>query len=232
MSNGILEHGANGKIRRLTLLKKLEFSPSSSRTRNIISSSFKYGFTNGSFNAPTLEITENGHALLELEPSSPRKRSVQFDLAIKRIEPFSKLYERLKGSKLPDVSVVGDEFEDEGVTKEQKELAAKIFVANLRFIGLVSEISGSEYIDELDDFYSDDFLVDATENDDERMGVFPPDTPVEIAENSEGKGASAVSTNRPALHIDIQVHIDAKSSAEQIDHIFASMARHFYGNET
>lgn len=35
-------------------------------------------------------------------------------------------------------------------------------------------------------------------------------------------------TDRPALHIDIQVHIDPTSSPEQIDQIFASMAKHLY----
>lgn len=32
----------------------------------------------------------------------------------------------------------------------------------------------------------------------------------------------------PALHIDIQVHISAESSADQIDQIFRSMAKHLY----
>lgn len=33
----------------------------------------------------------------------------------------------------------------------------------------------------------------------------------------------------PSLHIDVQVHISSEASAEQIDQIFASMARHLYG---
>jgi len=36
----------------------------------------------------------------------------------------------------------------------------------------------------------------------------------------------------PALHIDIQIHIDSTASAEQIDQVFASMARHLYGNRS
>jgi len=35
------------------------------------------------------------------------------------------------------------------------------------------------------------------------------------------------SRSSPSLHIDIQIHISSESSAEQIDHIFASMAKHF-----
>jgi hypothetical protein len=41
---------------------------------------------------------------------------------------------------------------------------------------------------------------------------------------SSGNGAP-----EPALHIDVQVHIPADASAEQIDRIFESMARHLYG---
>lgn len=33
----------------------------------------------------------------------------------------------------------------------------------------------------------------------------------------------------PALHIDIQIHISPESSAQQIDKIFESMAKHLYG---
>lgn len=32
----------------------------------------------------------------------------------------------------------------------------------------------------------------------------------------------------PSIHIDIQIHISPESSPDQIDHIFASMAKHFY----
>lgn len=36
----------------------------------------------------------------------------------------------------------------------------------------------------------------------------------------------------PALHIDVQIHISPEASAEQIDQIFASMAKHLYGPPT
>jgi hypothetical protein len=35
----------------------------------------------------------------------------------------------------------------------------------------------------------------------------------------------------PAVHIDINVHIDADASPQQIDQLFESMARHLYGRE-
>ena len=39
----------------------------------------------------------------------------------------------------------------------------------------------------------------------------------------------ASSVNRPNLHIDLQIHISPDSTPEQIEAIFASMAKHLYG---
>jgi hypothetical protein len=35
----------------------------------------------------------------------------------------------------------------------------------------------------------------------------------------------------PAVHIDIQIHISAESTAQQIDKIFESMSKHLYGRK-
>jgi Family of unknown function (DUF5343) len=42
----------------------------------------------------------------------------------------------------------------------------------------------------------------------------------------KGNGPS----HHPAVHIDIQIHISPESSAEQIDKIFESMAKHLYAS--
>jgi len=39
----------------------------------------------------------------------------------------------------------------------------------------------------------------------------------------------ASNSSAPSLHIDIQVHVSAEASPEQVDQIFASMAKHLYG---
>jgi hypothetical protein len=49
------------------------------------------------------------------------------------------------------------------------------------------------------------------------------ETPVSKTTNNIG--------NRPNLHIDLQIHISPDSTPEQIETIFASMAKHFYGVE-
>jgi hypothetical protein len=46
------------------------------------------------------------------------------------------------------------------------------------------------------------------------------------AHQPQDRGASR---GGPSLHIDVQVHISPEASAEQIDQVFASMAKHLYG---
>ena len=52
----------------------------------------------------------------------------------------------------------------------------------------------------------------------------PLHAPAEAAPPKKPKGGN------PSLHIDVQVHISSDASAEQIDQIFASMAKHLYGS--
>lgn len=52
-------------------------------------------------------------------------------------------------------------------------------------------------------------------------------TPVSRIDVTQEDKASSV--NRPNLHIDLQIHISPDSTPEQIEAIFASMAKHLYG---
>jgi Family of unknown function (DUF5343) len=52
------------------------------------------------------------------------------------------------------------------------------------------------------------------------------------AAEAQGAGTAITPPSRqpalPGLHVDIQIHIDSSASAEQIDAVFASMAKHIY----
>jgi hypothetical protein len=54
----------------------------------------------------------------------------------------------------------------------------------------------------------------------------PLHAPAATAHSSTHAGVAS-----PSLHIDIQVHISPESTPEQIDKIFASMAKHLYGSK-
>lgn len=57
----------------------------------------------------------------------------------------------------------------------------------------------------------------------------------QVTERLENKDLAPLNTNsrpvRPNLHIDLQIHISPDSTPEQIETIFASMAKHFYGED-
>lgn len=50
-------------------------------------------------------------------------------------------------------------------------------------------------------------------------------------ESGSGTKREQAKGDGPNLHIDVQVHISADASTDQIDAVFASMAKHLYGSE-
>ena len=64
------------------------------------------------------------------------------------------------------------------------------------------------------------------EQTDLHMTSGPLHTPVVQGRPGQERGMAT-----PALHIDIQIHISPEASVEQLDNIFASMAKHLYGSE-
>ena len=72
LPRSILEHGVNGEIQRLTLLRKTNQSPSSSTTRALITNSSKYGLTAGGYAAWLLKVTDDGQMVSDHD--SARKR--------------------------------------------------------------------------------------------------------------------------------------------------------------
>ena len=57
-----------------------------------------------------------------------------------------------------------------------------------------------------------------------------PKTDGDGAETQDGAGTSTKAP-LPSLSVAVQVYIDKEMSAEQVDHVFASMAKHLYGKQ-
>ena len=224
----ISELGIDGEIQRLTLLKELDISPNSSKTRGLISGSLKYGLTEGSYGAPSLSITDQGRAFLDTDSSSNEFKQKGFELAINRFDPFKGVYERLKDNRLREGPVLNDEFQRFGISEGDCSQAAKIFTANLTFLDLVEQISGNDYVRSFDQATSE-----AETDDDVGSSKFPVDSRTtqssSTAERAERNEQITSPTNEPELHINVQIHIDPTSSPELIDRIFSSMAKHLYG---
>jgi hypothetical protein len=142
--------GSGQPVKRLTLFDQLGKSPESGGSRQLIINSGKYGLTRGGVQAENIELTSEGQKAVD-EQVTPREQArVRADLAINRIEPFQKLYEKFGGNKLPAHAVLIDAAKDAGIEPEHTAEAVDTFVVNLRFVGLLRTLSGAERIISLD----------------------------------------------------------------------------------
>ncbi len=228
LPKSIAEHGFDGEIRRLTLFKELNRSPDSGPSQVLVTNTEKYGLAVRKQPGDFLSLTDSGRAALSTDGDSQEVLAIRFSLAIEQFGPFSTIYDKMKGKAFQEGPVLKDELVKAGVAEDDRDKATEVFAANLRFLGLIEDIGGRKYVKDiaeiLDELPHSSVSVAPTSSD-----LEPPVAAVSEVRES---GKIAAETKRPALHVDIQVHIDPTSSAEQIDQIFASMARHLYGNES
>ena len=208
---------------------KLNLSPDSRNTRQLITDWKKYGLISGSYSAPTLAITDDGRVALDSDRSSPEHKKKKFDLAIARFDPFHSIYGKLKEQRFPDEAVLKDELSRAGIPLKDCQKAMETFTANLRYVGLVESISGTDHVRSIEQIVESLPAADLSGPPDSEMPSAPPiPSGSSLPQTTVGP---KVTVNEPSVHIDIQIHIDSSATPEQVDQIFASMARHLYGRE-
>ena len=137
---------AGEKVRRLTLLQKLEFSPTSSATKMLITNSGKYAITIGSYAAEWLELTEDGKVASSPDAPLRAKAAAKFKLAVTNIAPFNALYEGYKGKKLPTHEVLRDYLSAKKLHVEDLKECIDLFIVNAKFLGLLQMVAGAEML--------------------------------------------------------------------------------------
>jgi hypothetical protein len=144
LPDAIHTHASGERVSRLTLLKAMNISPTSSATQILITSSGKYGLTKGSFAAEHLELTPQGRIASDKSSPPRAKTQARFELAIKGIAPFNVIYERYKGKKLPSHEVMRDVLSEAKLEITDSTECIDTFVVNSKFVGLLQTIAGSE----------------------------------------------------------------------------------------
>ncbi len=94
VAEAIMKFAAGDKVRRLTLLEKMNKTPTTGTTKQMITNSGKYGLTTGSYSAEYLELTENGRTVVDAAQSARERKQAAFDLAIDGVAQFKMLYEQ------------------------------------------------------------------------------------------------------------------------------------------
>lgn len=146
LGEAIQKFAAGQKVRRLTLFEKLDRSPDNAEARSLITASNQYGLTKGSYRAEFLELTPQGNDATNEELPKAKQLAARFALAIQQIAPFSFLYEKVKGNKVPAKEVLADYLSDADVQNEARAECIDTFTLNAKFLGLLRTIAGSERI--------------------------------------------------------------------------------------
>ena len=144
LAEAINTYASGERVARLTLLKQMNSSPTSSSTQILITSSGKYGITKGSFIAEHLELTDKGKLATDKNASPRDVTRARYDLAVSGIRPFDVLYNRYKGKKLPSHDVMRDTLAEADLEITDDKECIDLFIVNAKFLGLLQTIAGSE----------------------------------------------------------------------------------------
>lgn len=143
LGQGIMEHGAGHPMQRVTLLKKLSLADNPA-TRNLFANSSKYAITSGGRDADEIKLTDSGKMALDPDAPARQRTQARFELSIKAVEPFFKLYDRFKGGKLPAPEVMRDALAE--IDQGDRQQCVDIFVSNAGIVGLLQTREGAQHL--------------------------------------------------------------------------------------
>lgn len=145
LAKAIYEKNAGLPMDRLLLAKAIGRTPASSAFRSLITSSAKYGLTQGNYNDTQIGLTDLGEAF------AGAKNKTELDQAAAQAaltpEIFNGFHAALEQKKFPeDVYAENMLRRDFKVSSELSKECLTIFKANLIYVGLTTEIGGSLYV--------------------------------------------------------------------------------------
>lgn len=132
-------------FKRLLLADALGTTPSSSNFRDLISSSYKYGLTLGSYKSSDISLTELGEDVTQHKDA--QKRLTALRRAVMNPEVFQQFFSDFQDKKIPSDDMLGKILVAEyKVPEGSAEECAKFIVENGRFVGIIRDISGSPHV--------------------------------------------------------------------------------------
>lgn len=117
--------------------------PDSSEFRVLLSSSFRYGLTKGSYVSDVIELTPLGSSIVK--PIDPRQKVLDLQDAAQRPEVFKRVYEHYRDGKFP----IADEFFKNKlqvefcVPREFIDECIQLLSDNGRFVGIIRDVAGA-----------------------------------------------------------------------------------------
>jgi hypothetical protein len=144
-------------------------------------------------------------------------------------EIFTAFFQHYTGSLVPAKAAAIDFLKGKGIPEKSAASCLEILLKTGRQVGIVQEVSGRERI------LSKEHAIEQilSPGSDERILQSDEESSRGVPKNEDAKANSDTppfvpSAFAPSLHVDIQIHISSDASAEQIEQIFASTAKHLY----
>lgn len=142
----IFEFGSGEAVRRLTLFDHLSKAPESGASRQLITNASRYGLIKGGYQSDLIELTPDGARSVDPQMPPRDQARASIKLAIEDIELFAKLHERFVGRALPAKAALIDAAKELGASADAANEAVDTFIVNLRFVELLTTLSGAERI--------------------------------------------------------------------------------------
>jgi hypothetical protein len=160
LAEGIMKHNAGQEVLRETLLKTMGLGTNAVSTRNLITNSGKYGATEGSYAAPKLKLTDKGFLAVNPKASSAERKKARFALAIGDVAAFNAVYEKRKGNNMPAPEMLHDDLAE--LDAGDRKASADVFTSNVKFLGMLVDRDGAQYLMNLDEWFENKTSPSAT----------------------------------------------------------------------
>ena len=220
VARAINDQYANSPTRPMHVATAMGLSAGSSGFRSLTGASVAYGMTKGGYNAETISLTDLGRRIVT--PTVDGDDKVAMREAVLRPRIPREFLRRYDGHALPSTEVALNVLrEDLGVDTSRVEATYDLIRQSAGFVGFVHQgVTGTEHID----LQGPSEPVPDEPAAPSKVPAFQADQPVTTAELTPPEGRLGM----PRMHLNLEIRIDASVSVDQIDQIFASMARHLY----
>jgi predicted nucleotide-binding protein len=145
LPRAILDDRAGQPYNRLLLADSIGIKPGSTNYRDLLSSSLKYGLTEGTEKAAEISLTELGR--MAAQSADPAKRRAAIRQAAFKPEVFGEFYTQYRNSKLPApdtlAKILTSNFK---VPSSYATECATLIAENGRFAGIIRDVSGSPHV--------------------------------------------------------------------------------------
>lgn len=147
VAKAIQDKNAGKPWKPLYVAEALDISPSSSNFRELTSSCYKYGLTQGTWSAKQIALTPLGSSITK--PKDPKQEVRDLQSAALRIDVSKRVYEHYRDSKFPspDDSYFKNMLEtDFNVPRELVNECITLLLENGKFTGIIREMKAGLFV--------------------------------------------------------------------------------------